>query len=1130
METHLNNLIINIKLFTMKKLLTFFVAMIASITMMAQVTTSSISGKVTDEKKGTLPGATVVATHTPSGSQYYSVADQNGTYRLLNVRPGGPYKIEVRMVGFQTNIHEGVTATLGENKILNVVLKEEAVGLGEVTISAEAIPNGMDSDRAGATTAISNEQIAALPTVSRSLNDVLALTPQAASNTSGLAIGGGNYRQSYVTVDGAAFNNAFGIGQNLPSNGSPISLDALEQMTINVTPFDVRQSGFTGGAINAVTKSGTNEWHASIYDFFQNNNLKGYYVNDNALSNTYSLNNTAGITLGGPIVKDKLFFFVNAEYSSDVLPGSSSVARTDASQLYGDDVNYNRPLESDMEMIKNFLAENFNGYNPGRYQGYSLSTPDYKVLARLDWNINDNNKLNVRFSNTHSSYSNPPSSSMSPVGGANTTYTFGGQSYTFNRYSEGRQSSYTMPFESARYYQEQNFMSAAAELNTRLFSGRGNNMVRLTWSHQDEPRSYEGDLFPTVDIMSNDGCEAGRTAMYTTFGVDPFTYGNLRDVQTAVATDEMTWGSGRHNFTAGLQYEWNRTKNGYMQGGAGWYLYNSWDDFVKDVINPNDETGPALYMITHANNSTLTQEFPSFDYAQASAYFQDEMDLSDNFKMSLGLRLEMPMLSNPNNNFNKDFADVAAANPNTSFAGLSTADLPTLKLNVSPRIGFNWDILRDRSLILRGGSGLFTGRIPFVWLVSAMGNANVLQYQYISKGVDVDGNPVNGNDVIHFHQNINDQLNELYGGQFQPADLSAPTAATIIDKGLKMPSSWKSSLAFDAKLPGGIKGTLEGIYAYNFNEVYATQLGYKQDGTVQLQGEPDVRQHWTSEGVKNNAGATMTGYYLHNESNLHGYYYSVNAQLSKNFNNGFSAMVAYTHSGAKSLSDGSGDQVSEFVNTINVNGNNAPELGFANYVAPNRVIANINYHINEGKTGTNVGLFYEGFNIGFFSSYSYSRVSYVMNSVSGTSASQLIYIPTDSELEGMNFASDENKLAYKNFIKNDPYLSTHRGQYEERNAIVTPWLNRINFHIAQDFNFKVNGKTNTIEVAADVKNIGNLLYNKWSSYKILSSNVILNYATDANGVGTYTFTEPTWNDYANTASTWSAVLSLRYKF
>lgn len=1106
----------------MKKLLFLFVAMVTSVSLWAQVTSSNISGKVTGAGNEPLAFSTIVATHTAAGIEYSAVADENGNYRLSNVRAGGPYTLQVRMVGYQPLNVEGVYAALGETKYINFSMKEESISLDAVTITAEAITNGMNSERAGATTAISSEEIALLPTVSRSLNDVLSLTPQAASNTSGLAIGGGNYRQSYVTVDGAAFNNAFGIGQNLPSGGSPISLDALEAMTINITPFDVRQSGFTGGAINAITKSGTNEWHATVYNYFRNQELNGYKVGDASLTKTESLNNTTGFSVGGPIVKNKLFFFVNGEYSADKVPGSSNVARTSTDQAYGDKVNENRPTVEQMDAIKSFLSNQF-GYNPGRYQGYALSTPDYKIIARLDWNINKNNTFMIRFNKTHVSASNNPSSSMSPLGSTDTKFKVGETEYSVNRYSQGRQSSWALPFESARYFQEQNFLSLAAELNSRIAGGRANNMFRITWSHQDEPRSFVGDLFPTVDILSTEGCEEGQSAIYTTFGPDPFTYGNTRDVQTIIATDEMTWGAGINNFTAGLQFEWNRTKNGFMQGGAGWYIYDSWESFVADATNPTDQTGPVLYMITHPNNNELKQAYPSFDYSQASAYFQDELHISDNFKLTAGLRIEMPFLTNPNNNFNKDFADVAAANPNSTFAGLSTADLPKMRVNFSPRLGFNWDILKDRNLILRGGTGIFTGRIPFVWMVSAMGNANVLQNQYIA-------NLKTGNSVIHFHQNISDQLKEIYEGGFTQQDLAAPTAATIISKDLLMPSSWKSSLALDGNIPGGIKGTIEGIYSLNYNEVYATQLGIKKaEEGIRLAGEHQDREVWVSEGVKNSAGSKMNGYYLQNVKK-NGNYYSVTAQLSKDFKFGLNLMLAYTNARGMSLSDGSGDQISEFVNTYNVNGSNTPELGYSNYVAPNRVIFNAGYRINEGRyTATNLGLTYEGYNIGYYSSYSYSRVSYVMNNVSGTSANQLLYIPTTEDLKNMNFVDEANKAEYVKFIEGDKYLSSHRGEYEKRNAIVAPWLNRINFHVAQEFNFYVNKgtKKNTIELACDIKNIANLFNSKWSNYKKLNTNVVLNYDAE-NQV--YKFTQPEWQNYANTVSTWSISLSARYKF
>lgn len=1129
----------------MKKLLFLFMAMVTSVSLWAQVTSSNISGKVTGTNNEPLSFSTIVAVNTASGTEYSAVADEDGNYRLSNVRAGGPYTLQVRMVGYHPLDVEGVYAALGETKYVNITMTEESVSLDAVTVTAEAITNGMNSERAGATTAISSDEIALLPTVTRNLNDVLSLTPQASGNTSGLAIGGGNYRQSYVTVDGAAFNNAFGIGSNLPSGGSPISLDALEEMTINITPFDVRQSGFTGGAINAITKSGTNEWHATVYDYYQNNDFKGYKVGDEDIPNTHMINNTVGASVGGPIIKDKLFFFINAEYTKDEVPGSSSIARTDESQDFGDDVQYNRPTETQMTEIKNFLSEKF-GYDPGRYGSFPLSTPDHKIIARIDWNINKNNDFMVRFSKTHVSQSNNPSSSMSPLGSTNTSFYVGGEQFTFNRYSEGRQSSYALPFESSRYFQEQNFITLAAELNSRLGGGRYNNMFRMTWSHQDEPRSFVGSLFPTVDILSTEGLAEGRTANLTTFGPDPFTYGNTRDVQTIVATDEISWTKGINSFTGGLQFEWNRTKNGFMQGGAGWYIYDSWESFVNDV-NGDPDAKPVLYMLTHGNNDALSQNQPSFDYSQASAYFQDEVRASDNFRLTVGLRVEMPFLTNPNNNLNKEFANgwdemledstfvhhAIGDATGTSFEGLSTEDLPEMRMNFSPRLGFNWDILKNRDLILRGGTGIFTGRIPFVWMVSAMGNANVLQNQYIAKKAE---------DVIHFHQTVADQLEEIYGGEFHQRDLSAPTAATIISDELIMPSAWKSSLALDANLPGGVKATLEGIYSLNYNEVYATQLGIKKAGGILLPGEDKYRESWVSEGVTNSEGRTVGGYYLQNVDK-HGYYYSLTAQLSKEFNCGLNLMAAYTHSKAKSLSDGSGDQISEFVNTFNVNGSNTPELGYSNYVAPNRVIMNASYRINEGKyTSTNLGLTYEGYNIGYFGSYSYSRVSYVMNNVSGTSANQLIYIPTYDELfNEMHFEGDvydevnecwlpgENKMAYEEFIEDDDYLSSHRGQYEERNAIVAPWLNRINFHVSQDFNFYINGgKTkNTLEVACDIKNLANLICNSWSNYKVLSSNEILNYDKDTQ---TYEFTEPEWKPLASTYSTWSIALSVRYKF
>ena len=1105
----------------MKKLLTFFVAMIASFTMMAQVTSSSISGKITDNHRSTLPGATVVATHIPSGAQYYAVADANGNYRLLNIRPGGPYKIEYRMVGFQTVIQDGVTAALGETKILNVHLNEEAIGLGEVTISAEAISNGMDSDRAGATTSVSSEQIATLPTITRSLNDVLSLTPQAAATSNGLAIGGGNYRSSYVTVDGAAFNNAFGIGGNLPAGGSPISLDAIEAMTINVTPFDVRHSGFTGGAINAVTKSGTNNWHVSVYDYFTSDGLTGTKFGKKDEFGNYpdrlklsrSLDNTAGISVGGPILRDKLFFFVNFEYQSDVDPGQTRFARESESDAFGGTTQYNRPTVEKMDEIKNYLMTTY-GYDPGRYQNYSASTPDYKLLARIDWNASANDKFNIRYSMVKNKYSTSPSSSINPLSGS-----------VYNRNTYGRTSEYALYFESNRYFQEQNFSSVAAEWNHSFLSGRANNMLRATYSHQYEPRSFVGNLFPTVDIL--EPLEDGTPAVYTSFGPDPFTYGNLRDVQTAVVTDEFSYLTGIHNFTFGLQYEFDNTKNGFMQGGAGYYVYNSWNDFVNNA-------NPRAFAITYGNNEKHEQVYPSFNYMQGSVYAQDELTLSENFRLTAGLRVEVPWYpSIAGYNYNKEFAEgwndadgvhhsIADGEGNTMY-GMSTADMPKARVNFSPRLGFNWDLTGERKYIIRGGSGLYTGRLPFVWIVSTVGNSNCLQNQYINS---------NEEEQIKFFTTPNEIIANN-ADLLLTGDLPAPQSTTIMDKNLRMPQTWKSSLAADIELPGGIKATVEGIYNHDITSVAVTKLGIVEDGTIHLPGEPGERTKWKSEGIKNSLGRDVTPYLITNTPN-NGYYYSATAQLSKRFNFGLDLMAAYTYAEGKNVTDAIGDQVTSAYNTnaFGVNGSNVHELGYSSYVTPNRVLFNLGWNWATGQhTNETIGLYYEGYNHCYVGGYSYTRYSYTMTSnVNGDGGSNsLAYIPTEAELATMPFVSEENKAEFNSFIKADKYLSAHRGQYAERGGAIAPWRHTFNFKYERTYKFH-GGES--ISFGVDVKNLANLFYRGWGNMQRLSSSDIIKI----NGNGsednpyTYQFTNPTWGEYASTYSTWSAALNLRFNF
>ena len=598
----------------------------------AQVTTASISGKVVYEDEPVI-GATIVAIHEPSGTRYGTVTNVDGRYNLPNMRAGGPYKVDISYIGYQPMSYTNIALNLGDNYVLNVSLKESSELLEEVVVIGSNNSN-MKSDRAGAITSINREGIEAIPTISRSMNDIMRLSPQSSTTTNGFAVGGGNYRQSYVTVDGAAFNNAFGIGQNLPANGSPISLDALEQITVSVTPYDVRQSGFTGGSINAVTRSGGNDFKATAYTYLNNQSLKGVHVDDYTLERSKAQYYTYGASIGGAILKDKLFYFVNGEYEDNVTAGPLSRPRENESADWGEN-NINRPTVSDMDMMSKYMADKY-GYSTGRYSGYDLKTPSYRIMARLDWNINDNNKINFRFSKTHTKDSNAPSSSTSPMS-VNDIYPGHGN-------SGGRTSKYSMTYENSRYYQIRDFMSLATELNSRFMDGRMNNMVRLTYSYQDEPRETDGGFFPTVDILKDGD-------VYASFGPDPFTYGNLRRTKTFVATDELSYSTGIHSMLGGVQFEFDHSENGFMPAGSGYYVFSSWDDFANNKK-------PAAFAITHPNNSSLKQENAAFNYEQLSLYYQDEMAFSENFKLTAGLRLELPIYPALKDNFNKEFASL----------------------------------------------------------------------------------------------------------------------------------------------------------------------------------------------------------------------------------------------------------------------------------------------------------------------------------------------------------------------------------------------------------------------------------------------------------------------------------------
>ena len=1112
----------------MQKRLHLLVALLAFMvsTAMAQITTSGISGKVTANGEDII-GATIKAVHQPSGTVYRAVTNIDGRYSIQGMRPGGPYVLEVSYVGYKTKEVKNFTLSLGQNTILNESLSENAEMLQDVVVTADR-NNNMRTDRAGATTSINADQIEAVPTVSRSMNDLLKLTPQGANVGSGFSVGGGNYRQSYVTVDGAAFNNAFGIGGNLPGNGSPISLDALDQISVSSSPYDVRLSGFTGGAISAVTKSGTNDFKGTAYMYTTNSHLRGNKVSDYELNRLQSHATTWGASFGGPIIKDKLFFFANGEYQSNISAGPSGTARLSESDKWSPSSGtVHRPLQSDMDNMLSFLSKTY-GYNPGRYQGYSLDTPSYKFLARIDWNINENNKLNFRFSKSHDKDSSAPSSSTTPF--KDTVIYPGGEDATGGKSQSGRTANAGLYFESARYYQERNFTSFAAEWNSKW--GGVSNVLRATYSYQDEPRTYVGGLFPTVDILKNG-------SYYMGFGPDPFTEGNLRQVKTFVATDEATWSMGIQNFTAGLQFETNKATNGFGAASAGYYVFESMDDFMNGKA-------PRSYGVTFPMDGS-SQFKATMKYNQFSAYVQDQVNFSDRFRLTAGLRFELPIYPELENNYNKAFAALKYKDNAGNEHSYSTDQLPDASLTVSPRVGFNWDILGNHKLVLRGGTGYFIGRLPFVWLVSAVGNAGCGQYTYYYNTPSDKGATYK---MDKFYQSREDQLKVLQqqGLAVNREDAAAPSSPTIIDKDLKMNATWKTSLALDAKLPYDVDFSLEGIYSREFNPATVINLSRYWDGkTVKL--APGDERHYFSQSNKNNP-------YMITNAGHKAYYYSITASLAKKFAFGLNLSASYTYSKAKSYGDGVGDQVNSayYNNRYSVNGNNDMELGYGTYVAPNRLLISASYKKDYGKNfGSEVGLIYEGMNMGYADGYSCTRYTYQLtgNVVNDYGSNGLVYIPASREALNewkftdvkdkagkVTYTAEQQKDDFWAYINQDDYLKNHKGEYAERGGAVMPWHHQLDFKFNQNFYLNVAGQKNTLQFGVDIKNLANLLNNSWGLYKKVKNTKLLKYTAGKNGAqGSFQFQKDgkevlskTYTNYTSFNSTYSIQFSIRYIF
>ena len=1101
-----------------KRILFLVVLMLTStLTIMAQITTSSMSGKVTfeDVKGEEVIGATIVAVHEPSGSRYTAVTNVSGLFTINGMRTGGPYEVTVSYIGYQPKTIKGVTLELAETYNLNVWLSEDANVLTEVVVSGKA--SKFAAEKTGASTNINNAMIANLPTVNRSITDVMRLSPYGGN---GMSLAGGNGKMTNFTVDGANFNNNFGLSENLPGGGNPISLDAIEEMQVVISPFDVRQTNFIGGGVNAITKSGTNTFKGTAYIYHKNENMQGDAVDREQIAGARerSKTTTYGFTLGGPIIKNKLFFFVSGEMVKS--PTITNRWRPSEGGAYDADNYQSRVSVADMDAVSSYVKSKY-GYDTGSYTDWSADDDTYKILARLDWNITDRHKLALRYNYTKSRSWRTPSTS---VDGGTLPYS--------------RTSLYAMTYANSMYSMDNKVHTFAFDLNSRLTDNLSNQLL-ATYSKIDDIRGSNSTDFPFVDILDGDG------GNYISLGYELFTWNNAVHNNVFNIKDDLTYYLANHTITAGVSYEYQMADNMYMRNGTGYYRYNSMSDFMTGAA-------PSVVCLTYGYDGEQ-EPAARVTFNQMGIYAQDDWKVTNNFKLTYGLRFDGLFFKNSDLKTNNG---ILALDYNGR--QVDTGMWPKNAMSVSPRVGFTWDIFGDKSLKLRGGSGLFLGRLPLVFFTNMPTNSNMMQF--VGKW-NATGSSATKADMSQFAGGIKTRT-DLYNwvtthdvdgnvvtnpkqamgpSTITPEDGTASGSINGIASDFKMPQVWKTSLAVDYQIPVSFPFTVtvEGMLQKTVNGVYMSDWSLRDVGGYARLNGADSRALYQNYKLTytNAAGKTVNmpnAYVLENTTK--GYGWTFNVTLNAQPFEWMSLMAAYTHTVQKELTGMPGSNASSAFSYIpSVDGPNFLNLHNSSFVTPNRVVASATIH---DKCNNHYSLVYEGWNGG--ANYSYM----LANDMNGDGNQyDLIYIPTDLQVANneFRFVSEDDKTRFMDFVHNDSYLSSHQGEYAEAYSVYSPWVHRVDFSYKHDFKLNVGKTKHCLQLSFDMKNVLNFFNSSWGVAKYmnpdLNSGKILKYeGVDAQGYATFSTPKAvsgntdTWTLSHTIGQCWYASIGIKYIF
>jgi hypothetical protein len=1048
----------------------------------AQVTTATLSGIVKNQAGQALPGATVKVAFNDAGINKGLITKSDGSFLVPNLRVGGPYTVTVSFTGFATLTASDIYLNLGQNTALDLRLNEAAGKLNEVVISGRSTI--FNDQRTGASTNISATQIRQLPTISRSADDYLRLTPSASPTYNGISFAGRNGQYNNFSLDGAVFNNPFGLDAPTPggqTNAQPISLDAIDQIQINIAPYDVTQSGFTGAGVNTVTKSGSNKFSGTVYAFYRNDAISGNKIDGQKLTVPTLDHFQGGFSLGGAIKKNKLFYFVNFESEQRKDGASAYVARNNSN---AGDVTTSRVLQSDLDAVSKLLFDKY-GYETGPYQNYDLKRSNYKWLAKIDWIISNKHSLSFTYNGLDAKQDKPAHP---------------------NAINRRGPDAITLQFRNSGYQMVNKLNSFGLELKSN-FNSTYSNKLRAVYTSFRDKRNPFSTPFPVLNITK-------YNTPYIVAGYEPFSINNVLNQDALQLTDNFNIILPKHTLTIGASYEQFKFANSFNLTGFGFTVFSPVD---INTFLTTAAAGAYDGNVTYAKNRVAADQWTWYylTVGQASVYAQDEWNPVSNFKLTYGVRFDKALYypgkasyKSPNVNADGTFAGTYTTgsptvpnsdnltlydengNPVKNGPGqeIDNTRMPSGKILVSPRLGFNWDIKGDKTVQLRGGTGLFTGRFPFVWVGNAIGNPFTGYYN-------------------------------------------------VTARNFKWPQIWRSNIGLDYKLPTGTILTADVAYSKDVNSMIVRDYGLGTPTGVLNSGTGDNRSVY----VAGDKGSTAT--YVFTNAKV-GYSFNTSFQAQQTFKKGYFLMLGYNYLIAKDASsisaEISGDAFDR--NPVIGNANKAVESTSLYGNTHRIVLAGIKkFEYGSGKYATTIS---------FFSNWtSGNRFSYIYGgdlNNDGSAANDLMYVPTKAEIGNMNFATltdvEGNSqdaaaqgAALEAFIGQDKYLSKHRGQYTGKYAGVTPWFSQLDMRILQDFKFKSSG--NTLQVSLDVVNLGNLISSKWGLRKYASTTGYyqpLTYAgKDGAGKAIYQFDPSQKNTFTTSPdlpSRWQLQVGLRYIF